>query len=116
MVIYIVAYLIFTVGGLIFIKLGATGASVAFAKSTFNISFNINIILGLIMYLLSFLLYVVLLRKFDLSYIVPLTTSITYIATVICGFFIFKEKITPLTGVAIVIILIGIILLNLPKK
>ncbi|KRF39105.1 hypothetical protein [Paenibacillus sp. Soil787] len=116
MAFYIVIYLFFTVGGLIFMKLGAGGTNIVYEKFNLSISLNLYIILGLILYLLSFLMWIVLLKKYDLSYIVPITTSISYIAVIISGVFIFNEKISLLNGIALFIILIGVVLLNIPKS
>jgi multidrug transporter EmrE-like cation transporter len=60
-------------------------------------------------------MYIILLKKYNLSYIVPITTSLSYIAVLISGVLIFKERITPMNGVAVVLILIGVIILNVSK-
>ncbi|WP_018758689.1 EamA family transporter [Paenibacillus terrigena] len=112
----IFVYLVFAVSGLIFMKLGAEGTSIQFGSKILDIQLNVYMILGLITYMLGFLMWAILLKKYDLSYIVPITTSLSYIAVIIGGVFIFKEKISPLNGIAIGIILIGVILLNIPKK
>jgi drug/metabolite transporter (DMT)-like permease len=116
MFIYVLIYLVFTVSGLIFMKLGAGGTNIHYEKFNLSISMNIYIVLGLILYLLSFLMWIVLLKKYDLSYIVPITTSISYIVVVISGVLIFNEKISFLNGIAIFIILVGVVLLNIPKS
>lgn len=115
MAINILVYLIFTVSGLIFMKLGAGNTNIGFNKSILNISLNIYLIIGLVAYMLSFIMWIVLLKKYNLSYIVPITTSISYIAVLISGVLIFKEKINVTSGIAVVVILIGVVMLNLSK-
>jgi multidrug transporter EmrE-like cation transporter len=115
MAINIFIYLLFTVSGLIFMKLGAGNTNIQYSKSILNISLNIYIIIGLIAYMISFVMYIILLKKYNLSYIVPITTSLSYIAVLISGVLIFKERITPMNGVAVVLILIGVIILNVSK-
>lgn len=115
MVLNILIYLFFTVSGLIFMKLGAGNSNFQLSKNILNISLNIYLLIGLIAYILSFIMWIVLLKKYNLSYIVPITTSLSYIAVLISSVLIFKEKITLTNGFAIFIILIGVVLLNLSK-
>lgn len=115
MVLNIFVYLFFTVSGLIFIKLGAGNSNVQVSKNVLNLSVNLYLLVGLVAYILSFLMYIVLLKKYNLSYIVPITTSLSYIAVLVSSVLIFKEKITPISAVAICIILVGVVLLNLSK-
>lgn len=115
MALNILIYLVFTVTGLIFMKLGAGNTNIHYDKLTLDLSLNINLIIGLIFYILSFVMWIILLKKYELSYLVPITTSLSYIAVLISGVLIFKEKITPLNGVAVAIILFGVVLLNLSK-
>lgn len=115
MAVNIIVYLIFTVSGLIFMKLGAGNTNIYYNKLILNFSLNIYLIVGLILYILSFIMWIILLKKYELSYIVPITTSLSYIAVLISGVLIFKEKITVLNGVAVGIIFVGVLLLNWSK-
>ena len=115
MILNIIFYLFFTVGGLIFIKLGSEGMSFSFKAQQLNISLNYYLILGLIFYGISFVLWTILLRGNKLSYIVPITTGLSQILIVLSSAAIFNERITPLKVIAVVIIVFGVILLNLNK-
>jgi len=115
MAIDVIIYLIFTVGGLIFMKLGAGNTNINYDKLILNISINVYLMVGLILYMLSFIMWNVLLKKYDLTYIVPITTSLSQIAVLISGVIIFKEKINLTSGIAILIIMVGVVMLNISK-
>jgi len=113
--IYVTLYLLFTIGGLLLMKAGAGSASVQLDKTLLQLSLNVSLAAGLFCYAVSFLLWIVLLRKFDITYIVPLTTGISYVAVVVGGVWLFGERVSLLQGSGIAIILLGIVLLNIPK-
>ncbi|WP_426350475.1 DMT family transporter [Alloiococcus sp. CFN-8] len=115
MILNIIFYLLFTVGGLIFIKLGSEGLSFSFKAPQLNLSMNYYLVLGLIFYVISFALWTVLLRGNKLSYIVPLTTGLSQVLIVFSSAIIFHERITPLKIIAVGIIILGVVLLNLQK-
>lgn len=109
----IAAYVIATAGGLVLLKLGTSGAgflSIVDGKLTWNIT--LLTVLGILTYGVSFLLYIVLISKFNLGYIVPLTTALVYILVFSASYFIFKEHFTVLKVLAIVMIMGGVLLLN----
>jgi multidrug transporter EmrE-like cation transporter len=109
----IAIYVLATVGGLILLKLGTGGeplVSVVEGKTIWNIS--IVSVLGLLSYGISFLLYMFLISKFDLGFIVPLTTGLVYILVFIASLLIFKEAFSVIKVLAVVLIVAGVILLN----
>lgn len=109
----IAAYVIATAGGLVLLKLGTTGAgfiSIVDGKMVWNIS--LLTLIGIATYGVSFFLYIVLISKFNLGYIVPLTTALVYILVFTASYFIFKENFTAIKIISIVMIIGGVILLN----
>lgn len=110
----LVLYVAFTSGGLIAIKLG-TAANQHFIHlgEKIAIPFNIPIVSGVLLYGLSFLLYIYLISRFELGYIIPLTTALVYTVIFVASFLIFKEAFTALKIVAICLIIGGLILLNI---
>ena len=115
MILNIALYLLFTVGGLVFIKLGSEGVSVSLKASQINMTLNLYIILGLIFYVISFLLWTVLLKGNKLSYIVPLTTGLSQVLILISSAMVFNERLTAVKIIAVAIIIFGVILLNTQK-
>ena len=113
----IAAYVISTAGGLVLLKLGTNGSgfiSITDGKIVWNIS--ALAILGILTYGVSFFLYLVLISKFSLGYIVPLTTALVYILVFFASYFVFKEGFTVLKVIAIAMIIAGVIILNMANS
>lgn len=111
-VVFIILYVIFAVTGSTLLKYGG----LEHVKSLFTVPFvNINVswvtLIGFISYGISFLLYTILLNKFDLSFISPLTVALVYILLMVTAFIIFKEPITTTKIIGCSLILIGILLM-----
>lgn len=109
----IAVYLIASIAGLILFKLGCKQEFLVGASTgILNIKISFISIVGLLCYLFSFLLYMFIISKFDMSYIVPLTTGIVQIATFIFAIVLFDESVNIYKISGIFVILIGIYLLN----
>lgn len=115
-VILISIYLLLTVSGLVLFKLGSNeNLNFKLTAGNFVLNFNYKVILGLCAYIASFLMYMFLVSKFDLSYIVPITTGIVYILTLISSVYIFKDKLYIQNLIGVILVLVGIVLINIKK-
>lgn len=115
-IILIAVYIILTIGGVVLFKLGTQkDFLVSIATGVFTFKISLLSIIGLVCYLCSFFMYMFLISKFDLTYIVPVTTGIVQVATFVLAIIIFKESVTVSKVVATGLILIGVILLNIKK-
>ena len=115
-IILIVVYIILTIAGVVLFKLGTQkDFLVSIATGIFTLKISLISIIGLVCYLCSFFMYMFLISKFDLTYIVPVTTGIVQVATFVLAIMIFKESVTVSKVVATGLILIGVILLNIKK-
>lgn len=115
-IILLIAYILSTSSGLILLKLGTTdGLPIAFVENAVKFNLNFYSILGIILYGFSFLLYIYLISKFDLGFIIPITTALVYILIFAASFIIFKEAFTMMKIAAISLIIFGVILLNFNK-
>lgn len=116
-ILLIVIYLILTSSGLIFMKLGGNSGSLAVQDKT-NLLFSINLVslIGFICYICSFLLFTKIVTKYDLSYIMPLCTGIVQVIALVAAKFIFKETMSTQGVVGAIIVIIGIIIMNIPKS
>lgn len=112
---FVILYLILTVSGLILMKKGGNSGNLQLENG--DISFSINWIsaIGFICYICSFLLFTRMVIMFDLSYIMPLTTGIVQIITLIASSVIFKENISRQGIIGACIIIIGLVIMNLKK-
>lgn len=71
---------------------------------------NKNLWLGGLLYVVGFFLWVKALNQGELTFIVPLTTSLMYIATIFFGWYFFKEQMTLIRVVGIFVICAGMFL------
>lgn len=111
-----VLYIITTTSGLILLKLGTdSGSFVSFVGGKLAWNINLPSVAGIALYGASFLIYMYLVSKFELGYIIPLTTAFVYIIIFIASFLIFHETFTVLKIIAISMIILGVVLLNLNK-
>ena len=109
-------YIIATSMGLIFIKLGSTNGA-PFAIIEHSLKFNINFftVTGVLLYGISFIVYTYLISKFDLGFIIPITTALVYTIIFIASYLIFHEAFTVIKIAAISLIILGVILLSINK-
>jgi len=111
--IIIIIYSLLSNGGLLAIRYGAKkGTMISLSKGFFDIGLSFYSILGFLMYILSFLIYIVLVSKYNLSYIIPLTTAISYVIIFIASVFFLKETLGALQIAGYFIIMLGVILIN----
>jgi len=113
-ILIIAIYLLLSAGGLVLIKLGADTVAIGMSKGVFNCSISWISILGLLCYICSFLIFTfVLVKKFDLTYIMPIVTGISQILVIVAGLLVFKEHLTRYGIIGIVAVIAGIILMNI---
>lgn len=108
-------YLILTVAGLVFMKLGGNPGTLAVKDGTITLGMSIVSGIGFLCYLCSFLLFTRVVIMFDLSYIYPITTGIVQILTLVASAAVFKENISVQSIIGASIIILGIIIMNFNK-
>lgn len=111
-IILVILYLILTISGLILMKMGGNSGEIAVKEGVFN--FNISVIsaIGFVCYICSFLLFTKIILMFDLSYIMPISTGIVQILTLVASYMIFKEEMTWQSVVGASVVIVGILLMN----
>ena len=113
-ILIIAIYLLLSTGGLILIKLGADTVSIGVQQGVFNCSISWVSIFGLLCYIGSFLIFTfVLVKRFDLTYIMPIVTGISQAVVILAGLFVFKEHISNFGIVGIILVILGIVLMNI---
>ena len=115
-VICIALYIFLYLSGLILMKLGVNTGEFVLNQGTITFSINVISLLGLVCYILSFLVFTSIVVKFDLSYIVPLTSGVVQVLTLISGFIIFKENISIKGIIGAILIITGIVIMNVKGK
>lgn len=108
--------MVFVVSLLVMTLIGATAS--LFLKKASNSSGlivlikNINLYIGFCLYGTAALLNVWILRYWDYSVVLPLT-SLTYVWTMVLSYIILKEKISKRKIVGVILVLIGAVLVSL---
>ncbi len=107
-------YIISSVLGVVFFKIGSTDELlVSFSASFFSLKIHWLSVLGLILYIFSFLLYMGLIARSNLSQLVPVSTGIMYICTLLSAVIVFKETMHGWQIIGSILILAGVILMNI---
>lgn len=108
-------YIVFTIAGLILMKLGGNPGTLSIKDGNFGISMSIVSAIGFLCYICSFLLFTRIVVMFDLSYIYPLTTGIVQSVTLIASYVIFKENMSLTSVIGAVLVIAGIIVMNIKQ-
>ena len=111
MVIKLILYLLFTIGGITFIKLGSDGLKLNFSLSLFNMQIPGMFLLGIVCYGISFILWLWIISTNDLNYIYPIALGLSYIGIMVVSYFILHESYNIFNIVGIVFVIVGIILI-----
>jgi small multidrug resistance pump len=112
----VVLYVVFAVGGSTLIKYGGLSKVTSLITLPIvGVSISFISLLGVLFYGLSFLLYILLLNKFDLSFISPITIGIVYVLLMITAAVVFKEQFTIIKTIGCAVILAGIMLVLTQK-
>jgi drug/metabolite transporter (DMT)-like permease len=108
-------YVLATSLALVLLKLGARhgGAPVQSVNNKLQFNLSAYVLGGVVLYGISFVLYTYLISRYDLGYIVPLTTALVYICIFTASYFIFHEAFTAFKIAGIFLIVAGLSLLNI---
>lgn len=112
MIILFVCYLFCTVGGLTLVKVGSDNNAFALNSNFFNLSLSYTTIMGLFLYVASFIMWIVIVQKYELSYIQPIALGLSNILIIAASIFILGESIGLFQWIGIACILGGVILMN----
>lgn len=108
----IALYVFITSAALILLKLGTDGGILAFGDNSATLNMTPLAAIGVMFYGVSFLIYTILISRFDLGFIVSVTTALVYVIVFLTSFILFEEQFTVFKIVGILLILGGLLLLN----
>jgi len=106
----IAIYLVFTTGGITFMKLGGDSLKLSLAGG-FSLAMGWKTFIGFAMYLVSFLLWQRIVVKYNISMVVPIVNGIVQLAILVIGLVLFKEKLSTLSLIGALFIVSGIVLM-----
>lgn len=112
----IIPYVLTTAMGLILLKLGTKNSKIfEYVDGRLSLDIGIASLFGIVLYFISFMLYIILISKFDLGFIIPLTTGLVYTIIFISSFILFNETFSIIKIVGILSIFIGVTLLSISR-
>lgn len=106
-------YLIFSVSGIVLVKLGGSQFGLNLSKSELKLQIEWVTILGMVFYIFSFLLWMIIIPRYNLSFIVPVSVGLVQVLVLFAAIFILKEKVSLLNLLGVLTIIVGIILMNI---
>lgn len=112
----LVLYVLLNIFGLVMMKFGDNTGTILINGSNFEFSMSFISLIGFISYIISFFLFTNIIVKFNLSFIMPITSGILQVLTLISGFIIFDEDVTLKGVIGALITIIGIVIINMKDK
>ncbi len=111
-VIMIIIYISLSISGLVLMKVGGNPGTISMLDGNINLGISPVSLIGFICYIGSFFLFTRMVVVFELSYIMPLTTGIVQVLSLISSKLVFKEEFSTTGIIGAVIIIIGVVVLN----
>lgn len=106
-------YMALSASGLILFKLGASNKVIlSISQGIFNFKIGYLSIFGILCYGCSFIIYLGLVSKYNLSYLVPVTSGIIQILILLASYYIFDEVVTVPNVIGVIFVVIGVCLIN----
>lgn len=110
----VIFYLACSISGLLLMKQGLNNTSAHVVREspflTIGSQLDLRAVIGIFLYALSFLTWLYLLKRFNLSYIFPIITGLSYLGVLAVSYFLLAERFNTPKLVGAVLILIGVIL------
>ena len=116
LIIMFTCYVLLASSGLILFKLGSTNNNLTLNIFGLSINYSIKMILGLLCYGFSFILWMLIVSKMNLTFAMPLSVAIVNTLVVVGSCLVLKEKITPIQGIGIFIVILGVCITTWGKK
>ena len=112
----LIIYALCSVGGLTCFKLGSQQSlNIEIAKFGLSVQISWLSLLGMFLYIMSFLIYLSMVSKMQLSYLMPISTGVIYLLTMVVSMIVFKDQMTASKLMGAGLVLAGIILMNVKR-
>jgi drug/metabolite transporter (DMT)-like permease len=113
--ILLIIYVITSSTGVVLIRLGGMQTKLILKADLVSLSSNWLFMSGLLFYVISFLLWIVILQKFELTYISPIAHGLVFVSIAILSRFLLHEVISWRTVIGFVLIFAGILVFNIKR-
>lgn len=108
-----IAYIFFTISGLTLMKMGGGQLSIGIKEGIFQFNLGVRLLMAFMMYGVSFILWSRIVAASDLTYIMPVSSAVVNILTLIVGIIIFKETMSIMQVIGMVVVTLGIVMMNI---
>jgi multidrug transporter EmrE-like cation transporter len=112
-IIVLITYLIVAQTAVFLLKIGSSQTHVTLISKNIILNLNINTIIGLSFYMISFMFFIIIISRFNLSYLAPIINGANYILTMLIALVILREKVSTIQLIGAGVILIGIFMVNI---
>jgi multidrug transporter EmrE-like cation transporter len=107
----LIIYVTLSTTGATLIKYGGSNKTTSLFNVPFvNTEISLISLLGIVIYGISFLTFVILLNKFDMSYLIPVATGAAYVMLMVSSVAVFSESFSLLKAIGCIMILAGVLL------
>jgi drug/metabolite transporter (DMT)-like permease len=113
--ILLIIYVITSSIGVVLIRLGGIQTKLILKADLVSLSSNWLFMSGLLFYVISFPLWIVILQKFELTYISPIAYGLVFVSIAILSRFLLHEVISWRTIVGFILIFAGIVVFNIKR-
>lgn len=110
---YCALYALFNVSGATLIKWNLKGKTLTGLKEWINLFLNVQVIAALCLIVISMLVVFKALSAANFTFVIPVSTGINFILTIIVGYFIFRDPLNFISFLGFGLIISGIILLSI---
>lgn len=105
-------YVLLASSGLVLFKLGSGNATMHLKLFSFSLNFSWKTIFGIMCYGCSFLLWLYIVSNMNLTLAMPLSVALVNTLVILESCLLLKEKIAPMQGIGIFIVLVGVIMIT----
>ena len=116
LVVLFILYVVLASSGLVLFKLGSGNANIQFNLFGLNLAFSWKMLLGIACYGCSFLLWLYIVSRMNLTFAMPLSVALVNTLVIVESCLVLKEKITPIQGIGIFIVILGVAIMTGGKK
>ena len=112
-IVFCLLYAVLNVSGAAIIKWNLKGKVLNELSHWINFLMNLQVLVAFSLIFISALVIFKALSTADFSFVIPVSTGINFVLTLIAGYFIFKDKINFISYIGFTLILSGIIILSI---
>lgn len=112
-VLYCALYALLNVSGVAIIKYNLKGRTLNTVNEYISVLLNIQVIAAFALIFLSMLVIFKALSTGNFTFVVPVSTGINFILTIIAGYYIFKDQLSLASFIGFTLIISGILILSL---